>query len=157
MPVFTHQRTASETRSLMIIADLPTVWLNGCLKSIFNTHMIYIDLSGVCFRLNAPVGTHFLYGRVCDAGVIDTFFIWKSAIFFHEASPKCEFGDITINPSCINMTMPCDIAIMWDHQQRSHRFYNIHLSVGLTITCYLNRTSRDVKILHKRCELAPYL
>ena len=86
MPVVTHQRTASETRSLMIIADLPTVWLNGCLKSIFNTHMIYIDSSGVCFGLNAPVGTHFLYGRVCSACMISTFFAWESNRFFHEES-----------------------------------------------------------------------
>ena len=38
------------------------------------------------------------------------------------------------------MAMSYDIAMMWNHHQRFHRFYNFHLSVGLTIKCSVSQT-----------------
>ena len=82
MPIFTHQRTAPEARSLMIAAGLSAVGLYRRCKCRFNTHVIYLDTSGICFRMDAPTGAHFLYGRVCSACMISTFFTWESYRFF---------------------------------------------------------------------------
>ncbi len=83
MPIITHKRTAPEARSLMIAAGLSAVGLYRRCKCRFNTHVIYLDTSGICFRMDAPTGAHFLYGRVCSACMISTFFTWESYRFFH--------------------------------------------------------------------------
>ena len=87
IPVITHKGTASETCSQVIPASLPTVRLYRCGESFFGAHMIDTDPAGVGFRMNSPVGTHFLDGRVGYARVISTFYTWKSYSFLHRYNP----------------------------------------------------------------------